>query len=98
MSPILRNLTISTGVAFVILAVMAATPLAFIPILLSTATFGWAGIALFLLASGAPFGGLVFTLIVSPPEKRAISVAGLCGAWIGAIAGSTFGIKIFGAV
>ncbi|WP_420583837.1 hypothetical protein [Ruegeria sp.] len=98
MHPALRKLALSAVVAFVVLTVLSVTPLAAIPTLLNPATFGWAGLALFLLIIGAPFGGLAFILIFSPSEKRAGAVAGLCGAWIGAIVGSIFGIQVLGSV
>ncbi len=98
MQRLIRRFAVSTAIAFLVLAGLSFTPLAFIPALLNLVTIGWEGVAAVLIVMAAPFGGFLFVLLFSRHNERTNEIAALSGVWVGAIAGSLVGVKFLGAV
>ncbi|NDW48076.1 hypothetical protein [Ruegeria sp. PrR005] len=92
----LRRFAIFAGCSFVLLAALAFTPLDGIPMIMSLAAFGWEGLLVTLLAIGAPFGGFLLLLLVTPTSRWAHEASALSGMWFGTIFGSFTGLKLAG--
>lgn len=90
----LKNFAIGSLGAFLVLTVLAFTPLAIIPTALSLVTESVTFLWLFLMFFGAPFGGFIFLLIMTPRDQWISHSCGLAGIWIGALTGAIFGTKL----
>lgn len=96
MSNHLRRFAIFAGCSFVLFAVLAFTPLDGIPMIMSLAAYGWEGLVLTLFVAGAPFGGFLMLLLLTPASRWAHEASALSGIWFGTIFGSITGLKLEG--
>lgn len=87
----------SVAVGFLIFAVLAATPLAWIAQVFALPLTGpWLALLL-LFAAGAPLAGFGFVFLFSKSGERLAQIARLAGFWTGAVTGAFSGLWIFGA-
>jgi hypothetical protein len=83
-----RGFLVALLVSFLIMLVLAFTPLSFIPMLFGVMTEGWGLTVLVLLLFGAPLGGfglIAFSAIWTGWEAAAKAGCQLAGAWFGAL-------------
>ena len=94
MTHVLPHLLKSAAVTFLIVMLLALSPLW--PVA-GVAWVAFQDIRLFLLLLlflGIPFGGFVFFLVTTPKSDRSKTLAKLTGFWLGAIGGVTTGMAI----
>lgn len=100
MKPITRTIGKAALIGFLLMVILAFTPLSFLPKLFSLAVGmglegDWlAGLVLVLVVAGMPFGGFLWALLFSRSDQHISSVASVAGLWIGTFAGSWTGTKI----
>lgn len=85
-----------TAGCFLLLFVLAFTPFAWLPGLLSLVTEGWVGILIILGIGGAPCAGYLMLWIVSPCGKYLQEASKLTGMWIASIVGDVLGTYLAG--
>lgn len=94
MKPIARSFAKATLIYFLVMTIIAFTPLSFLPKFFSLALEDMHSFVLVLAIAGAPFGGFLFVLLFSGSGHRISDAASVAGFWIGTITGSWTGVKL----
>lgn len=92
----LCRFAILAGCSFVLFAALAFTPLDGIPMIMGFVAFGWEGLVLTLFIAGAPFGGFLMLLLMTPTSRRVHEASALSGMWFSTIFDSITGLKLAG--
>ena len=90
----LRHFVKYASIFFAILIALSFSPIATIVWVLAISTMDWGFFLLMLLIAGAPFGGFLFLLMFTRPNKWAFEASGLAGVWVGALVGARVGITL----
>ena len=90
----LRHFVKYASISFAILIVLSFSPLSTIAWFLAASTMDWGFFFIMLFLAGAPFGGFLFMLIFTRPNKWAFEASGLAGMWAGALIGARVGFSL----